>query len=121
MLIIVRTSQSTVVEIKKTFSAALAPHATAKYTLSVSLKHTVSIYFSTIAESYKKTQLQLSVPSPYIVSSRGVRVVKSSITSLCPSSVDTLTNSITQTIEIDTTIETHGKLWIDHSSNIVFS
>lgn len=66
---------------------------------------------STIPESYKKSELQLSLPSPYAVSSRGKEVVKSSIISLCPSSVDTLTNSITQTIEIDITVETHRKLW----------
>lgn len=36
-------------------------------------------------------------------------VVKSPFTSLCPSSEDTLTNSVTHTIEIDTTTETRRK------------
>lgn len=37
-------------------------------------------------ESFKKQELQLSVSPSYIVSSREKKAVKSSITSLCPSS-----------------------------------
>lgn len=87
---------------------------TASPSLSLSLS-SMELEYSSAPQSYKKPQLLLSDPSPYIVSSGGAEIVMSSITSLCPGSVDTLTNSITQTIEIDAAAETHRRLWTQQS------
>lgn len=87
---------------------------TASPSLSLSLS-SMELEYSSAPQSYKKPQLLLSDPSPYIVSSGGAEIVMSSITSLCPGSLDTLTNSITQTIEIDAAAETHRRLWTQQS------
>lgn len=99
---------------KKTLGRARALHPAAEYTLPVPPSLSISLSsmeleYSSAPQSYKKPQLLLSDPSPYIVSSGGAEIVMSSITSFCPGSVDTLTNSITQTIEIDTAAETQKK------------